>query len=26
MLGVLNRLTPADTGGFFAYSGDRLPW
>ena len=26
MLGVLNRLTPADSGGFFAYSGERLPW
>ena len=26
MLGVLNRLTPADSGGFFTYSGERLPW
>ena len=26
MLGVLNRLTAADSGGFFAYSGERLPW
>jgi NAD(P)-dependent dehydrogenase (short-subunit alcohol dehydrogenase family) len=26
MLGVLDGLTPADSGGFFAYSGERLPW
>ncbi len=26
LLGVLNRLTPGDSGGFFAYSGERLPW
>ena len=26
MLGVLNRATPTDSGGFFAYSGERLPW
>jgi len=26
MLGVLNRLTPAVSGGFFAYTGERLPW
>ncbi len=26
MLGILNRLTPADSGSFFAYSGERLPW
>jgi NAD(P)-dependent dehydrogenase (short-subunit alcohol dehydrogenase family) len=26
MLGVLNRLAPADSGGFFSYSGERLPW
>ena len=26
MLGVLNRLAAADSGGFFAYSGQRLPW
>ncbi len=26
MLRVLDGLTPADTGGFFAYTGDRLPW
>jgi NAD(P)-dependent dehydrogenase (short-subunit alcohol dehydrogenase family) len=26
MLGVLNRVTPTDSGGFFAYSGERLPW
>lgn len=26
MLTVLDRLTPTDSGGFFAYTGDRLPW
>jgi NAD(P)-dependent dehydrogenase (short-subunit alcohol dehydrogenase family) len=26
MLKVLNELKPADTGGFFAYDGQRLPW
>lgn len=26
MLGVLNRVTAADSGGFFTYSGERLPW
>ena len=26
MLGVLAGLGPADSGGFFSYSGERLPW
>ena len=26
MLRVLDGLTPADSGGFFAYSGQALPW
>lgn len=26
MLAVLDALTPADSGGFFSYSGERLPW
>jgi NAD(P)-dependent dehydrogenase (short-subunit alcohol dehydrogenase family) len=26
MLGVLDRLTPADTGQFLAYNGAQLPW
>ncbi len=26
MLGVLDRLTAADTGSFFAYNGECLPW
>lgn len=26
MLAVLDTLTDADTGGFFSYSGERLPW
>lgn len=26
MLGVLDRLTPAQTGGFYAYDGTQLPW
>ncbi len=26
MLEVLDRLTPDETGQFFAYSGERLPW
>ena len=26
MLAVLNGLTPADTGQFISYSGERLPW
>jgi len=26
MLAVLDALTPADGGGFFSYSGERLPW
>ena len=23
---VIDQLTPADTGGFYAYDGKRLPW
>ena len=23
---LLDALTPADTGGFFAYDGNRIPW
>ena len=26
MLAVLDRLTPADTGQFISYAGERLPW
>jgi hypothetical protein len=26
MLLVLDRLLPADSGQFFSYSGERLPW
>ena len=26
LLHVIDQLTPADTGGFFAYDGKRLPW
>ncbi len=26
LLGVLDALQPADTGGFFDYAGQRLPW
>jgi NAD(P)-dependent dehydrogenase (short-subunit alcohol dehydrogenase family) len=26
MLGVINGLLPTDSGSFFAYSGERLPW
>ncbi|MDD2883019.1 MAG: SDR family NAD(P)-dependent oxidoreductase [Rhodoferax sp.] len=26
MVGILERLTPEDSGGFFAYNGERLPW
>lgn len=26
MLNVINGLTPADTGQFYAYNGQRLPW
>lgn len=26
MLAALDALTPADSGGFFSYSGERLPW
>lgn len=26
MLNVLTRLKPGDTGGFFSYTGERLPW
>lgn len=26
MLGVLDTLTAADTGQFYSYNGDRLPW
>jgi NAD(P)-dependent dehydrogenase (short-subunit alcohol dehydrogenase family) len=26
LLAVLERLTPADSGGFFSYDGSRLPW
>jgi NAD(P)-dependent dehydrogenase (short-subunit alcohol dehydrogenase family) len=26
MLRVINQLTPADTGTFVAYNGERLPW
>ncbi|MDZ7600665.1 MAG: SDR family oxidoreductase [Hoeflea sp.] len=26
LLGVLDRLGPAQTGGFFDYNGDALPW
>lgn len=26
LLGVLDRLTPQDSGGFFAYDGQPIPW
>lgn len=26
LLGVIDALTPADTGGFFAWDGQRIPW
>jgi hypothetical protein len=26
LLSVIDRLTAADTGGFFDYRGDPLPW
>ena len=26
MLAALDALTPAESGGFFSYSGERLPW
>lgn len=26
MLSVLDRLTPSDSGGFYAYNGSKLPW
>jgi NAD(P)-dependent dehydrogenase (short-subunit alcohol dehydrogenase family) len=26
LLGVIERLTPQDSGGFFSYSGEALPW
>lgn len=26
LLSVIDRLTPADSGSFFAYDGERLPW
>ena len=26
LLKVIDKLTPADTGGFYAYDGQRLPW
>ena len=26
LLGVLDHLTPQDSGGFFSYSGEPLPW
>ncbi len=26
MLGVLNRLSPIESGGFFAYTSEHLPW
>jgi len=26
LLKVIDQLTPADTGGFYAYDGQRLPW
>ena len=26
LLAVLNTLTPADSGGFFSYTGEALPW
>lgn len=26
LLSLIDRLTPADSGNFFAYNGDRLPW
>jgi hypothetical protein len=26
LLGVIRRLTPAHTGGFFDYRGEELPW
>jgi NAD(P)-dependent dehydrogenase (short-subunit alcohol dehydrogenase family) len=26
LLAVIDRLTPADSGGFFDWAGDRIPW
>jgi len=26
LLAVLDTLTPADSGGFFSYTGEALPW
>ena len=26
MLGVIDRLQPADSGQFFAWDGERIPW
>lgn len=26
LLAVIDRLTPADSGGFFDYAGNRIPW
>lgn len=26
LLGVIDRLTPADTGGFLDWAGERIPW
>jgi hypothetical protein len=26
LLGVLDGLQPADSGGFFAHDGERIPW
>lgn len=26
MLNVIERLTPAETGRFYAYNGEQLPW
>lgn len=26
LIGALDRLTPAETGGFFGYNGEPLPW
>ncbi|MHA6181643.1 SDR family oxidoreductase [Pseudomonas mohnii] len=26
LLSLIDRLTPADSGNFFAYNGERLPW
>jgi NAD(P)-dependent dehydrogenase (short-subunit alcohol dehydrogenase family) len=26
LLSLIDRLAPADSGNFFAYNGERLPW